>query len=76
VLENINRIMHHVQINNLLNHNQFGFTPKKCTKDAAMTVKEFIEGLRKKLITIVVSLDVKGAFEAGWWPSILIALKD
>ena len=69
--------MHHVHINNLLNHNQFGFTPKKCTRDAAMTVKEFIEeGLRKVLITIVVSLDVKGAFDAAWWPSILIALKD
>jgi len=69
--------MHHVHINNLLNHKQFGFTPKKCTADAAMTVKEFIEeGLRKGLITIVVSLDVKGAFDAAWWPSILIALKD
>jgi hypothetical protein len=71
------RIMHHVHINNLLNHNQFGFTPKKYTTDAAITVKEFIEeGLRKGLITILVSLDVKGAFEAAWWPSILMALKD
>ena len=69
--------MHHVHINNLLNHNQFGFTPKKCTTDAAITVKEFIEeGLRKGLITILVSLDVKGAFDAAWWPSILMALKD
>jgi len=69
--------MHHVHINNLLNHNQFGFTHKKCTTDAAITVKEFIEeGLRKGLITILVSLDVKGAFDAAWWPSILMALKD
>ena len=69
--------MHHVHINNLLNHNQFGFTPKKCTTDAAISVKEFIEeGLRKGLITILVSLDVKGAFDAAWWPSILMALKD
>ena len=73
----IYRIMHHVHINNLLNHNQFGFTPKKCTTDAAITVKEFIEeGLRKGLITILVSLDVKGAFDAAWWPSILMALID
>jgi hypothetical protein len=64
-------------MNNLLKHNQFGFTPKKSTTDAAMTVKEFIEeGLRKGLITILVSLDVKGAFDAAWWPSILMALKD
>jgi len=42
--------MHYVHINNLLNHNQFGFPPKKCTTDAAITVKEFIEeGLRKGL---------------------------
>jgi len=73
----IYRIMHHVHINNILNHNQFGFTPKKCTTDAAITVKEFIEeGLRKGLITILVSFDVKGAFDPAWWPSILMALKD
>jgi hypothetical protein len=71
------RSMHHVHINNLLNYNQFGFTPKKYTIDAAITVKEFIEeGLRKGLITILGSLDVKGAFDAAWWPSILMALKD
>jgi hypothetical protein len=68
--------MHYVHINNLLNHNQFGFTLKKCTTDAAIMVKEFIEGLRKGLITILVSLDGKGAFDAAWWPSILMALKD
>jgi hypothetical protein len=40
-------------------------------------VKEFIgEGLRKGLITIPFSLDVKGAFDAAWWPSILMSLKD
>jgi hypothetical protein len=63
--------MHHVHINNILNHNQFVFTPKKCIKDVEITVKEFIEGLRKGLFTILVSLDVKGAFDAAWWPSIL-----
>jgi hypothetical protein len=32
-----------------------------------MTVKEFIEErLQKGLITILVSLDVKGAFDAAW----------
>jgi len=42
-----------------------------------MTVKEFIkEELREGLITIFVSLDVKGAFDAAWWPSILMALID
>jgi hypothetical protein len=73
----IYRFMHHMHINNLLHHNQFGFTPKKCTTDAAITVKEFIEeGLRKGLITILFSLDVKRAFDAAWWSNIIMALKD
>jgi hypothetical protein len=55
----INRIMHHVYTNNFLNGNQFGFTPKKSTTDAAITVKEFVEDvLREGLITAPVSLDV------------------
>jgi len=67
VLEKIltNRIMHYIYTNNFLNHNQFRFTPKKSTTDAAMTSKEFVEvGLREGLITILVRPDVKGAFDA------------
>jgi len=72
----INIIGHHVYTNNLLNRNQFGFNPQKSTTDAAMTVKQFVEdGLREGLVTILVSLDVKGALDAAWWPSIL-TLKD
>jgi hypothetical protein len=42
-----------------------------------MAVKNFIdEALRKDRIVALVSLDVKGAFDAAWWPSILKALKD
>jgi len=41
-----------------------------------MMAKEFIEGLQEGLITIIVRLDVKGAFGASWWPSILMAVKD
>jgi hypothetical protein len=73
----INIIMHHVYTNNFLNENQFGFTPKKSTTDAAITVKKFVEdGLREGLITILVSLDVQGAFDAARWPRILMTLKD
>ena len=44
----INRIMHHVYSNDLLNHNQFGFTPKKRAIDATLAVKEFLEeGMRE-----------------------------
>ena len=72
----INRIMHHVYTNDLLNHDQFGFTPKKSTTDAAMAVKKSVEeGLRQGLITIIVSLDVQGAFDAAWWTGILKTLQ-
>jgi hypothetical protein len=68
--------MHHAYTNNL-NQNQYGFPPKKSTTDAAVMVKEFVEdGLREGLITILVHLDVKGAFDAEWWPSILMTPKD
>jgi hypothetical protein len=62
----IYRIMHHVHINNLLNHNQFRLCPKKCTTDSAIPVNEFIqEEIQKGLITILVILDVKCAFDAA-----------
>jgi hypothetical protein len=72
----INRIMHYVYSNNLLNTNQYGFAPKKSTIDATLAVKEYIEeGVRQGHFNILVSLDVKGAFDAAWWPSILHTLK-
>jgi hypothetical protein len=52
--------MHHIYTHNLLNQNQFEFTPKKSTTDAAMAAKEFIEEkLRQRLVTILVSLESK-----------------
>src|SRR5215467_12179331 len=73
----INRLMHYLYSNDLLNPNQYGFSPQKSTTDAAMAVKGFIdEALTKGKIVALVSLDVKGAFDAAWWPSILKILKD
>jgi hypothetical protein len=69
--------MHFLNSRDLLNPNLFGFSPQKSTTDAAMAVKNFIdEALKKGKIVALVSLDVKGAFDAAWWPSILRALKD
>ena len=63
--------------NNMLNNNQYGFTPQRGTVDAAMVAKNFIEEtLRLEQCTVVVSLDVKGAFDAAWWSSILKHLKE
>jgi hypothetical protein len=73
----INRIMHFLYTNDLLNQNQFGFSPQKSTTDAAMVVKDFIEeALTYGQIVALVSIDVKGSFDAAWWPIILKAVKD
>jgi len=72
----IDRILFHMHSNDLFNDNQYGFTPQRGTVDAAMEVKKFIgEILRLKQCTVIVSLDVKGAYDAAWWPSILKQLR-
>jgi hypothetical protein len=59
-----------------MNINQYGFTPQKGTIDSAMEVKDFVkEGLATGEVTVPVSLDVKGAFDEAWWPSILNGLR-
>jgi hypothetical protein len=59
-----------------MNNNQYGFTPQRSTIDAAMAVKDFIEeGLVAGEFIVLVSLGVKGAFDAAWWPGILNGLK-
>ena len=69
--------MHHVYKTDFLNNNQFGLTPQKSTADAAMSVKQFIEPeLESGRVVIMASLDVKGAFDAAWWPAILKGLRD
>jgi hypothetical protein len=72
----INRINHHMYTHNLLTDRQFGFMPQKSTTDVAMEVKKIIQlVLENRGLVIMTSLDVKGAFDAAWWPSILEALK-
>jgi len=57
--------------------NQYGFMPEKSTTDAAMAVKGFVEKtLVAGDIVALIKLDVKGAFHAAWWPSILKGLKE
>jgi hypothetical protein len=73
----IDRILFHIYSNDLFNDNQYGFIPQRGTVDAGMEVKNFIEeSLRLKQCTVIVSLDVKGAFDAAWWPSILKRLRE
>jgi hypothetical protein len=72
----IDRILHHVHSNAGFNSSQYGFTPQSGTVEVAMAVKEIIgENLKQKNCISVVSLDVRGALDAVWWPSILRNLK-
>jgi hypothetical protein len=73
----INRIMHFVCVNELVNRNQYGFTSQKSAIDAAIEIKEYLEeGIREGKIAILISLDVKQAFDSAWWPNILMTLKN
>ena len=73
----INRINHHMYKNELQTDRQYGFMPQKSTTDAAMETKKFIaQELGNKKVVIMASVDVKGAFDAAWWPSILEGMKD
>jgi hypothetical protein len=72
----INRINHRVFSQGFMNKNQYGFTPQKGTIDAAMEIKDIVkEGLAAGEVIALVSLDVKNAFDAAWWPGILKELR-
>ena len=67
----------HTHTHSLLNGNQYGFLPQKSTVDTAMAAKGFVrENLQQRNYVVMVSLDVKGAFDVAWWPSILSNLRD
>jgi hypothetical protein len=72
----INRITYYIYKNRLMTNRQFRFTPQKNTTDAAIEAKRFIEPvLENRGVVIMTSVDVKGAFEAASWQSILYGLK-
>lgn len=53
------------------NPRQYGFVPQRCTEDALYDLVNHIkDNNKKKLISIVVSLDIEGAFDSAWWPAI------
>ena len=68
----IDRINHHLYSNDLLNNSQYRFIPQRSIVDAELAAKEFMEtNLHQKKCVVLVSLDVKGALDAAWWPSVL-----
>jgi retron-type reverse transcriptase len=72
----ITRINYWAYSTNFFNSNQCGFTPQRSAIDAAMAVKHIVEeGLKAEEVIILVSLDIKTAFDAARWPNILKAYK-
>jgi hypothetical protein len=72
----INRIMHYMRSHNLLNLNQYGFTPQTSTVDVVMDLKDYVQrGMEEGQYVALISLDVKGALDAAWWPGILFSLR-
>ena len=58
------------------NEIHFGLLPKSTT-DAAVAGKQLIEPeLDRGTGVVMASLDVKGAFDAAWWPAVLNGLRE
>lgn len=71
-----NRILWKLGREELLSPRQYGFLPQRSTEDALYDATEIIKnGLSKKQIVVVVSLDIEGAFDNAWWPAILDELR-
>lgn len=72
----IDRVMYYLYSNKLLSANQFGFTPNQSTEDAVNKAVSWIKAtFNDKMIGVLVSLDVSGAFNNAWWPKVLHILK-
>ncbi|CAK1583201.1 unnamed protein product [Parnassius mnemosyne] len=71
----IRRIIWHLQPQ--ANPRQYGFVPQRSTEDALYDLLKHIrQNLTKKLINVIVSLDIEGAFDSAWWPAIQCRLAE
>ncbi|GFT11305.1 putative 115 kDa protein in type-1 retrotransposable element R1DM [Trichonephila clavipes] len=72
----VNRISWYLRRGDFLSSDQYGFTPHKSTEDALLRLNEIVKrGKKKHLHSILISFDIKGAFDNAWWPCILNLLK-
>jgi len=73
----IDRINWYLYHNNLLSEKQFGFKPQNSTQTAINHLIKKVEiQLKRKLFLHFISLDIKGAFDNAFWPSILAQLRE
>ncbi|GFW62881.1 uncharacterized protein TNCV_4452301 [Trichonephila clavipes] len=76
VWKKIYTISWYLRRGDFLSNDQYGFTPHKSTEDALLRLNEIVKrGKKKHLHSILISLDIKGAFDNAWWPCILNLLK-
>ncbi|GBL96080.1 hypothetical protein AVEN_104319-1 [Araneus ventricosus] len=73
----LRRLNHTLKKKNLLHHNQFGFREVRSTDDAIHQLVEKIQDAKnKKLHTMVISLDIQGAFDHLQYNSIRNSLDE
>jgi len=61
---------------NYTNKNEHGYTPQNITNHVALTLENVLtDRLTSEDVLVVVSLAVKGASDAAWWPAILNGLR-
>ena len=69
-------ICQHLRVNNLLSDRQFGFRPGRSTSDLLLLLtKEWQDALDEGLDTLVVALDIAGAFDRVWHAGLLEKLR-
>ncbi|XP_052754561.1 uncharacterized protein LOC128201476 [Galleria mellonella] len=58
-----------------LHPNQYGFLPQKSTEDALYDALSIVKSaIKSKQLAVMVSLDIQGAFDSAWWPTIITQL--
>ncbi|GIY29660.1 putative 115 kDa protein in type-1 retrotransposable element R1DM [Caerostris darwini] len=69
------RIFFHLKSGNLLNPQQHGFRPEMSCETALYHLRSLVEEkARSRWCVCIISLDVAGAFDNVWWPSVLYLL--
>ncbi len=73
----IERINYYLLKKNLLSDKQFGFTKQKSTETAIeYLISKAKNQLKKRAFLLIVSLDIRGAFDNCVWPAILKQLRN
>ncbi|KAJ2947204.1 hypothetical protein O0L34_g16912 [Tuta absoluta] len=54
-----------------LNPRQYGFVPQRSTEDSLYDLMQHVnKNMNNKLLSVIISLDIEGAFDSAWWPAI------